>query len=308
MRIEHLRECVDLADTLSFTQTSKNAYIAQPSLTKHIASVEKEVGFPIFERTKRKVMLTKLGELFIEKAKKVVDAYDELEEAVLSASNGLDSVIQIGYLRGAIGAYIPRIHALFSSAMPGVEIDYIAHEFHEIGDVLERGEVDVIVAAIPESSLSSAHCIVNLFYDTYYAAVDYRHPLAARESITPQDLAHNVVALPASGFYNTDTPPILEYLETEKNEIEVRRSVRDINSLPILVQSNDWIGITFGHLKDLYGDEITLLPLDGFDMKVPYNIIWKRGNANAAIRKWAQIASDVVSANAPIDAERNILI
>ncbi len=50
MNIDNLRECVDLARTLSFTQTAQRYFITQPVLSKHVANVEKELGIEIFLR------------------------------------------------------------------------------------------------------------------------------------------------------------------------------------------------------------------------------------------------------------------
>ena len=48
MRIEYLQECIDLAKTLSFTQTAKNFYLTQSVLSKHIAQLETELGVTLF--------------------------------------------------------------------------------------------------------------------------------------------------------------------------------------------------------------------------------------------------------------------
>ena len=47
MNIDNLRECVDLARTLSFTQTAQRYFITQPVLSKHVANVEKELGLSL---------------------------------------------------------------------------------------------------------------------------------------------------------------------------------------------------------------------------------------------------------------------
>lgn len=61
MNIDNLRECVDLARTLSFTQTAQRYFITQPVLSKHVANVEKELGIEIFLRGKNGVHLTGIG-------------------------------------------------------------------------------------------------------------------------------------------------------------------------------------------------------------------------------------------------------
>ena len=54
MRIEHVEEFLDLADTLNFTRTAKRFFVTQPVLSKHIASLEQEIGGKLFDRDQKR--------------------------------------------------------------------------------------------------------------------------------------------------------------------------------------------------------------------------------------------------------------
>ena len=66
MRISHLEECIDLANTLNFTKTAQNFYLTQPVLSKHISNLERELGIQIFVRDHHGVSLTEMGAMFVE--------------------------------------------------------------------------------------------------------------------------------------------------------------------------------------------------------------------------------------------------
>ena len=65
MDIEYFREFVILAETKNFWAASERLYIGQSSLSKHIKTLERDLGAPLFERTSRKVELTEFGKLML---------------------------------------------------------------------------------------------------------------------------------------------------------------------------------------------------------------------------------------------------
>lgn len=78
MEINKLKTFVDLAKTLSFSETAENLYTSQSTISKQIKSLEKELGQPLFIRTNKKVELSDFGKAILENAAKIV----ELEQAI----------------------------------------------------------------------------------------------------------------------------------------------------------------------------------------------------------------------------------
>lgn len=76
MDIAYCRELIELADQLNFSKAAEKLYITQSTLSKHVALMEREVGFRIFDRSTSRVELTKSGRVFIESIRDVVDRYD----------------------------------------------------------------------------------------------------------------------------------------------------------------------------------------------------------------------------------------
>ena len=65
MDISYCNELVVLADCLSFSQAADRLFITQSTLSKHVATAEKEAGFRIFDRDTSKVELTESGRAYI---------------------------------------------------------------------------------------------------------------------------------------------------------------------------------------------------------------------------------------------------
>ena len=81
MTLDHLRYFMEVAYCRSFSQAAQNLYVSQPNLTKYIASLEKELGVKLLDRTTRRVELTEAGERLMSKSQTVLMPFlRELED------------------------------------------------------------------------------------------------------------------------------------------------------------------------------------------------------------------------------------
>lgn len=84
MEIGYFREFVVLAETLNYWEASERLFIGQSSLSKHIKTLEKQLGALLFDRTSRKVSLTEFGKLMLPYARSVSKLQSEYEAAVFN--------------------------------------------------------------------------------------------------------------------------------------------------------------------------------------------------------------------------------
>jgi len=87
MEVRQIQYFLSIVETGSFSEAANEYYISQSSLSKKIIALEKELGVPLFDRSKRKVFLTVAGEVFLEHARKINGAY----KAMIVDLNGYKS-------------------------------------------------------------------------------------------------------------------------------------------------------------------------------------------------------------------------
>ncbi|WP_248000641.1 LysR family transcriptional regulator [Photorhabdus hindustanensis] len=73
MELRHLRYFIAVAEELNFTKAAKKLHTAQPSLSQQIKDLEDYIGSTLLERNKRRVSLTKAGEVFFQQARLILD-------------------------------------------------------------------------------------------------------------------------------------------------------------------------------------------------------------------------------------------
>lgn len=207
MKIEYLKEVVDLAESENFGKTAARFYISQPTLSRHIAQVESELGVQLFTRDDKKTRITPIGKVFCRRIQPLVESYDAIVEEVgrLKRQTPLDLRVY-GYLGHSFEMDMLR------QAERGLEETYplMSVELAEIGrvDILEdaaggwghEGQVDdggVYLIPGSESSEYPGFESRRVFRDPLVAIVPVGHRLAQAEHISARDLAGEKVLIPS---------------------------------------------------------------------------------------------------------------
>lgn len=111
MTIQDLRYFVEIAKAGSFSAAAKKLYVTEATISHQILKLEKQLGYPLFERTRRNVSITPAGTQLFPKACQVLDQYEELETMALKLANQPEKTIAIGLVpvMNSIGL-ISKIH------------------------------------------------------------------------------------------------------------------------------------------------------------------------------------------------------
>ncbi len=88
MELRHVRYFVAVAENLSFRQASKQLHVSQPSLSVQIKQLEDELGVALFRRSKRRVEITRAGEVFLSASREILLRLQQALAAALHAESG----------------------------------------------------------------------------------------------------------------------------------------------------------------------------------------------------------------------------
>ena len=88
MELRHLRYFIAVAEELNFTRAAEKLHMAQPPLSQQIQQLETQLGFQLFRRTKRTVVLTEAGQVFFEESQKILLQVDR------ASTSGKDSAFE----------------------------------------------------------------------------------------------------------------------------------------------------------------------------------------------------------------------
>ena len=196
MRIEILNEFLLLAESLSFTETAKNAYVSQPVLSGHISKLEQELGVKLFERDRHSVSLTDAGKVFLPDARRISEAHQTALEHIAQYKDGMSSRITIGFLLGSFGSFLPLVCNHYRRQHPDVEFCFRELDIGEVQSKLNSGQIDIAFTLFTKQSSNAKFEHRSLYEDRYKLAVPRGHRLARREIISIEDLKSEVVLAP----------------------------------------------------------------------------------------------------------------
>ena len=195
--LRHLQYFVAVAERLNFRKAAAACFVTQPGLSTQIKDLERLLDVQLFERNRRKVVITPAGSVLLPLARKVLAAASELEEVALSLTKPLSGRLRLGVIP-TIAPY------LLPSALPAIrqrfpELRLLLHEdFTErLLDLLSKGRLDLLLLAL-EADLGDV-ATLPLATDPFLTAMPEGHPLAGREHIEEADLAGEQVLLLEDG-------------------------------------------------------------------------------------------------------------
>lgn len=116
MNLEYLREFLVLADTRNFWEASARMFISQSTLTRHIKSMEEELGVVLFKRTSRRVELTNYGKLLLPYAQIIVNAQQEYTNRIQAKKDAESGKIILGVIPSMVPYRITELLVGFRSS------------------------------------------------------------------------------------------------------------------------------------------------------------------------------------------------
>lgn len=192
MKLDRIEIFCAVARNMSFSKAAEECHVAQSAVSQQIRALEEELGFPLFERSTRKVSFTNAGQSFYVDCVKLMAGFDDALSRAASTLNGKKSFLTVG-IEGLMQSEV-KAQALkkFAARYPDVEI--VPRQVDRDGkyeDLLD-GKIDVVFD-IPKyytlnqkirkcGSILNEHCLM----------VSRDHPLAGRKSIGKKELAQYV--------------------------------------------------------------------------------------------------------------------
>lgn len=146
---------LSVAETKSFTKTANAMYLTQQAVSKNIARYEEHLGFKLFDRTTRMVVLTDAGNELYEFLRDSVGAYHKVIHHIKNQAENSDAVLRIGIMeRLSIVDYIAQTESRLSSLHPSIKLEWSYHPGHMLQDMLECGELDLYISfPMPEDQV-----------------------------------------------------------------------------------------------------------------------------------------------------------
>jgi DNA-binding transcriptional LysR family regulator len=187
-----LRPFVALADELHFGRAAKRLHVTQPALSQQVARLERQIGVPLFARTRTRVELTDAGAAMLEPARAAVAAAASAEEVGRGYASGELGELRLGISPGA--HYVAQaLLAELASRHPNMRVRARQDSSGLLAQQVAAGRLELAIGFCTEP-VEGTVCEV-LRDEPAVVAVAADHPLADRESVALADLVGETFAL-----------------------------------------------------------------------------------------------------------------
>ena len=189
--LQQLRILKAIATEKSFTKAAKLLYLSQPSLSKQIKGLEKNLDMVLINRETHKISLTENGQIFLQYAERILALCEESCRALIDLKNGERGNLIVGASQ-TIGTYLlPRVLALFAQRYPQINLKVQVNSTRLIAKHIVNREIDIaIVGGDIPPELNKNLLVESFVEDEFSLIVPRAHPFAKKNLITKDDLYH----------------------------------------------------------------------------------------------------------------------
>jgi LysR family hydrogen peroxide-inducible transcriptional activator len=197
LKLKDLRYLVAVADARHFGRAAERSFVSQPTLSAQIKKLEEYLGVQLIERSPKRVSLTVAGEEIVERARRIVEASEEIVELAKGHRDPLAGRLKLALLP-TIGPYLlPNVAGKLRRQLPRLELMLYEYQTDVMLEKLHSGEIDVGILAlpVPMDGLES----YELYREPFTVALPVNHRLASRASIKVSDLKDETLLLLEDG-------------------------------------------------------------------------------------------------------------
>jgi DNA-binding transcriptional LysR family regulator len=281
MELRHLRYFVAVGEEQHYGRASRRLRVAQPALSRRIQDLEKEVGFKLFDRLPRGVKLSAAGKLFLEDARRILQAISGATTRAARVARGQSGTLRVGFPENASWhGVVPDSFRRFREQQPDAELQLQPAASLEQLDAIRSGRLDAgFVNFMPNADPELEQLAVAVH--NVELAVPKRHPLTKLKKLRLRDLTDTAFVW----FPRRASPAFYDQLmhECYSGGLRSPRIVQEgLNEATILslVSTGLGVGWVLGSARWRCPETVAILPVVDLNVPLRLALAWRRDNTS----------------------------
>jgi DNA-binding transcriptional LysR family regulator len=197
MDLAHLRSFVAVADAGSMALAARLLHVSQPTLSRQIRNLERDLGVQVFDRIGRRIVLAADGREMLARSRRLLAEVESFRERATALGGGKAGVLRVGATPQFLEAAMPHVLALYRRRNPEVKITLVEDGASPLVRGVEQGELHLAIGVARYSEPLES---VLLYPLRVLAVMSRRHRLASRRTLAVADVAHETLLMLAPGF------------------------------------------------------------------------------------------------------------
>lgn len=270
MELKQIQYFYYVAKFQNVTRAAEKVLVAQPSVTAAVKKLEEELGLQLFDRSRRRMLLTDEGQVFFKRAEEILYQIEDVLKEMEDLKSRTHGSLRIG-IPPMIGTYLfPHVFVNFSDAYPGIELNIWEYGSLDTRHMIKEGQLDMGIVIISGSSDELE--TIPISQSSIMACVYKGHPLSQSKELTVEALKDEKLIMLKEGFYHRKE--LMKLFREKGYRPKIVLSSSQLETIKSLVRSQ--VGITF-LMQDVLGEEdgIVAIPL-AEKVELQIGLAWRK--------------------------------
>ena len=296
MELRNIETFIKLTELENFSRTAEYLNYSQSTVTIQIQQLEKELGFQLFERIGKKVILTNLGKQFLSEAKEM----KKIEEQMLHLGmnkNEVSGTLRVGSIESLINPYSAKLITEYHRQFPKVKLDIRTSHTTELLQMIKQNSLDVAVGF--GRKIADRDCCIA--YARPYRLSFVAHPdnkLAGQRKIRLEEvLAQPLLLTERDSIYRQE----LEEMAANEDAV-ISPSIEIDNTMTLMELVQRGLGVSFlpNYIfqESISGKKLSILNVRGCNRKFWCQIFHHRNKwVSPAMRAFINLTTESFQEN-----------
>ncbi|WP_111641983.1 LysR family transcriptional regulator [Marinimicrobium alkaliphilum] len=255
MDTQQLQAFIAVAENHSFSGAAEQLHLTQPAVSKRIASLEQQLGTPVFDRFGRTTALTQAGLALLPKARQILQDMTDAQQIIADLQGDIKGTLSLATSHH-IGLHrLPPVLRQFTRDYPDVRLDLHFLDSEQAYDEVLQGHFELAVITLSPQLDTRVDTQV-VWQDRLRFVAAPEHPLASKSSLTLSDLSQWPALLPDQDTYTTRL--IRQEFDLQQLSLDVGMVSNHLDTLKMMIS----LELGWGVLPDTMIDaQVRVLPV-----------------------------------------------
>jgi len=266
MDIKQLRYFVAIAEEKNITAAANRLHMSQPPLSIVLKQLEGELGVKLFDRNGKSMELTDKGQLLYQRARQLVNSFEEIKNELRDTEEGKKGALNIGINTSSVSGFSEMVRS-FHEKYPLVALKIVQNDSIYLAEMVKRRAIEMAFVRLPldHQALTYHHLMNEPLIFVSKKEV---------QNITLEEISHLPLIIPSTeglGIYNT----ILESFTRKELQLKKIAECSDMQVLMELVRSGMGVTIVPKSVFDVYGTKTLYgIPINNANMNSSLGVVW----------------------------------
>ena len=197
MTITQLKYVLAVAEHKNFTLAAEKCFVTQPTLSMQIQKIEEELDIQIFDRTKKPIQLTEIGQKIVNQSKNIVNEADRIQDIVDQQKGFIGGEFRLGIIPTIMPTLLPMFLNNFIKKYPKVKLIIEELNTNDIIEKLKNGHLDAAIASTPLEEENIKEIV--LYFEPFVAYIPENYSSFHKSEIEIDDLNIDEILLLQDG-------------------------------------------------------------------------------------------------------------